>query len=118
MVDFIHPVPNVQYEREEGSTSPTQSDMERRSKPIYNQINVITSNNDNARYKEMYSKYIDMLLAAPEDGRKPFLHQSDFIEGMKQKEQARNEALIRTLETKGQVAMIRNSVVWTTTKGK
>ncbi|KAA0051616.1 receptor-like serine/threonine-protein kinase ALE2 [Cucumis melo var. makuwa] len=99
VVDFTHPIPDVHYEREEGSASPTQSDMERRSEPIYNQINVIT----NACYEEMYSKYIDMWLAASEEGRKHFPCQPNFITGIKQKEQGRNKALVKTLETKGQV---------------
>uniref|UniRef100_A0A9I9DXD9 Uncharacterized protein n=1 Tax=Cucumis melo TaxID=3656 RepID=A0A9I9DXD9_CUCME len=107
-VDFTPPVPNVQYEREKGLASPTQSDMERRFEPIYNEINIITSNYDNARYKEMYSKYIDMWLAALEEGRKPFLCQPDFIARMKKKEQASNKALVKTLKTKRQVEMIRN----------
>uniref|UniRef100_A0A9I9D5P6 Uncharacterized protein n=1 Tax=Cucumis melo TaxID=3656 RepID=A0A9I9D5P6_CUCME len=59
-VEFTHPVPNIQYEKEEGSLSPTQSDMETRTEPIYNQLNVISSKDDNARYEEMYSKYIDI----------------------------------------------------------
>ncbi|KAA0042248.1 hypothetical protein E6C27_scaffold824G00280 [Cucumis melo var. makuwa] len=42
----------------------------------------------------------------------------DFIAGMKQKEKARNEALVKRLEADGQVAMIKRSTVWVTAKGK
>ncbi|TYK14246.1 hypothetical protein E5676_scaffold1121G00300 [Cucumis melo var. makuwa] len=51
-VDFSRSIPTVHYEKEDGSLSPTQSDMERRTEPVYNQINVISSNEDNDRFQE------------------------------------------------------------------
>ncbi|KAA0062967.1 hypothetical protein E6C27_scaffold468G00630 [Cucumis melo var. makuwa] len=92
--------------------------MERRIEPVYNQINVISSHNNDARFQEYYSKYLDMWLVAPSETRKPFLPMPDFIARMRQKERSRNEALIKKLEVDGQVTMIKGSVVWVTTKGK
>ncbi|KAA0041639.1 hypothetical protein E6C27_scaffold93G001150 [Cucumis melo var. makuwa] len=61
-VDFTHPVSNVLYEKEEGLFSPTQSDTKRRTEPINNQINVISSNDDNACYEEMQQvhRYVEL----------------------------------------------------------
>ncbi|TYK01213.1 Enzymatic polyprotein [Cucumis melo var. makuwa] len=117
-MDFSRSIPTVHYKKEDESLSPTQSDMERRTEPVYNQINVISSNEDNDRFQEYYSKYLDMWLAAPAETRKPFLPMPDFIAGLKQKEKAKNEALVKRLEADGQVAMIKGSTVWVTAKGK
>ncbi|KAA0032917.1 hypothetical protein E5676_scaffold384G003470 [Cucumis melo var. makuwa] len=67
-VDFSHTIPDVHYEKEDRSLSPTQSDMERRSEP------------------------------APAETRKPFLTMPDFVEGMLKLERAKNEALVKKLQ--------------------
>lgn len=64
-MDFDQNIPDIQYEKNEGSLSPTQFDMERRLGPIYNQINVLTSESDEERYERKYSQYIDLYIAQP-----------------------------------------------------
>ncbi|TYJ96702.1 hypothetical protein E5676_scaffold535G00180 [Cucumis melo var. makuwa] len=86
-VDFSHSIPNVHYEKEDGSLSPTQSDMERRSEPVYNQNNIISD--DKERFREHYSVYIDQWIKAPAETRKPFLTMPDFVKGIR-KEVASN----------------------------
>lgn len=115
-VDFSQPIPDVHYEKEDGSLSPTQSDMERKSEPVYNQINVISD--DKERFREHYSVYIDQWIKAPAETRKPFLTMPDFVEGMLKVERAKNEALVKKLQADGQVAMIKGSTIWVTASGK
>ncbi|KAA0052109.1 Enzymatic polyprotein [Cucumis melo var. makuwa] len=115
-VDFSHTIPDVHYEKEDRSLSPTQSDMERRSEPVYNQINVISDEKE--RFREHYSVYIDQWIKAPAETRKPFLTMPDFIEGMLKLERAKNEALVKKLQADGQIAMIKGSTVWVTVSGK
>ncbi|KAA0050445.1 hypothetical protein E6C27_scaffold175G00510 [Cucumis melo var. makuwa] len=115
-VDFSHTIPDVHYEKEDGSLSPTQSDMERRSEPVYNQINVISD--DKERFREHYSIYIDQWIKAPAETRKSFLTMPDFVKGMLKVERAKNEALVKKLQADGQVAMIKGSTIWVTASGK
>uniref|UniRef100_A0A9I9E9B9 Uncharacterized protein n=1 Tax=Cucumis melo TaxID=3656 RepID=A0A9I9E9B9_CUCME len=90
-VDFSHSIPNVHYEKEDGSLSPTQSDMERRSEPVYNQNNIISD--DKERFREHYSVYIDQWIKAPAETRKPFLTMPDFVKGMLKVERAKRKLL-------------------------
>ncbi|KAA0054117.1 Enzymatic polyprotein [Cucumis melo var. makuwa] len=90
--------------------------MERRLKPVYNQINVISD--DKERFREHYSIYIDQWIKAPAETRKPFLTMPDFVKGMLKVERAKNEALVKKLQADGLVAMIKGSTIWVTTSGK
>ncbi|KAA0041674.1 movement protein [Cucumis melo var. makuwa] len=115
-VDFSHTIPDVHYEKKDGSLYPTQSDMEKRSEPVYNQINVISDEKE--RFREHYSVYIDQWIKAPAETRKPFLTMPDFVEGMLKMERIKNEALVKKLQADGQVAMIKGSTNWVTASGK
>lgn len=81
-MDFDQTIPDIQYERNEGSISPIQSDMERRSSPIYNQINVFTIETNDERYKWKHNEYIDLYIAQPKESRGKFILKEDFFEAM------------------------------------
>ncbi|KAA0050195.1 polyprotein [Cucumis melo var. makuwa] len=106
LVDFEQSIPDEQYEKSEGSLSPTQTAMERRSGNIYNQINTITLEGK-ALYDQYYEKYIDQYINQKNwDNRPKFLSKTEFIARVNQKAK---EASVR---------VINKPLTWRTTTGK